>query len=123
MRRTPGPLLGHLPAIYHTSEDLRVVLAVLETVLWGTEEKELGGERRQQLLDGSRPLADAIASISSLFDAFHTPKEFLPWLAQWVALTDLRGLPEERQRQLLATIVPLYAKRGTKSYLEELLNF
>src|SRR5262249_34690124 len=122
MRSTPGPLLSHLPAIYHTSENLRVVLAVLEAVLLGVEEKESDGERWQQLLDGRRPLADAIASISSLFDACHTPREFLPWLAQWVALSDLKRLPEERQRQLLAKIVPLYATRGTKNYLKELLK-
>lgn len=147
MPNSPGPLLNHLPAIYHTSEDLRTVLSVFEAVLFGTDgegpsgqrrwqfgdesgldeqlcgEEFEGEERRQQSIDESRPLGNTIANIASLFDALKTPKEFVPWLAQWVALTHLDGLTEERQRQLLAEIVPLYAKRGTKKYLEQLLAF
>ncbi len=123
MPSAPGPLLNHLPAIYHTSEDLRTVLSVFEAVLLGLGEKGRTEERRQRSINESLPLEDAIANIASLFDAFETPKEFVPWLAQWVALTHLDGLTEERRRQLLAEIVPLYAKRGTKKYLERLLEF
>jgi len=123
MPNSPGPLLNHLPAIYHTSEDLRTVLSVFEAVLFGMGEKGRTEERRQRSINENLPLEDAIANIASLFDALETPKEFVPWLAQWVALAHLDGLTEERQRQLLAEIVPLYAKRGTKKYLEELLKF
>jgi len=114
MSSTPGPLLNYLPAIYHTSEDLRQLLAVFEAVLLGGDGKGLGQER---------PIVDSIAKIASLFDAYETPREFVPWLAQWVALSHLSGLPEQRQRELLAEIVPLYARRGTQTYLEQLLEF
>jgi phage tail-like protein len=116
-----GPLLNHLPAIYHTSKDLQALLSIFEAVLFGTDGRGPSGQRRLSL-DEIMPLEDAIASIASLFDAYETPKEFIPWLAQWVALTHLSGLTEERQRQLVARIVPLYARRGTKNYLAELVT-
>jgi phage tail-like protein len=108
MPSPPGPLLKYLPAIYHTSEDLCKLLAVFEAVLFGTDGKGL---------------VSSIATIASRFDAYETPKEFIPWLAQWVALSYLSGLTEQRQRDLLAEIVPLYAQRGTQIYLERLLEF
>ena len=117
MSSPSGPLLNYLPAIYHTSEDLCKLLAVFEAVLFGVDGEEPGQERRQQ------SIVDSIATIPSLFDAYKTPKEFVPWLAQWVALTHLSGLTEQRQRDLLAEIVPLYAQRGTRKYLERLLEF
>ena len=104
----PGPLLSHLPGIYHSSEDLREFLSVLEEVLFGP---------------GGRALEPQIAGIHTYFDAAETPDEFLPWLAEWVALTHRIGVSPKRQRDLVAMIVPLYAKRGTKTYLAKLLEF
>jgi phage tail-like protein len=121
MSSPPGPLLNYLPAIYHTSEDLCKLLAVFEAVLFGVDGKEPIQER--QSISELLPIVNSIATIASLFDAYKTPKELVPWLAQWVALTHLSGLTEQRQRDLLAKIVPLYAQRGTKTYLERLLEF
>jgi phage tail-like protein len=123
MPTSPGPLLNYLPAIYHASEDLRTLLAVFEAVLVGAEGEHARQERQRRSMDELLPIVDNIASIAALFDPYETPKELLPWLAQWVALSHLSGLTEWRQRQLLAEIVPLYAQRGTKGYLERLLDF
>jgi len=123
MSSPPGPLLNYLPAIYHTSEAVCKLLAVFEAVLFGVDEKEPGQERRRQSISEILPIVDSIATIASLFDAYETPKELVPWLAQWVALSHLSGLTEQRQRELLAEIVPLYAQRGTQTYLERLLEF
>ena len=123
MSSPPGPLLNYLPAIYHTSEDLCKLLAVFEAVLFGVDGKESGQERQWQSISAPLPIVDSIATIASLFDAYETPKELVPWLAQWVALSHLSGLTERRQRDLLAEIVPLYAQRGTQTYLERLLEF
>jgi phage tail-like protein len=123
MASPSGPLLNYLPAIYHTSEDLRQLLAVFEAVLFGVDGKEPRQERGQQSISELLPIVDNIATIASLFDAYETPKELVPWLAQWVALSHLSGLTEQRQRELLAEIVPLYAQRGTQTYLEKLLEF
>jgi phage tail-like protein len=103
-----GPLLSHLPGIYHSSEDLRELLSVFEEVLFGPDK---------------RALEPQIARIHSYFDAFETPDEFLPWLSEWVAVSHKVGLSPKRQRKLVARIVPLYAKRGTKVYLTKLLEF
>jgi phage tail-like protein len=102
-----GKLLGQLPGVYHSSEDLRTLLSALEIVLF---------EPNKQALESQ------IAGIARLFSAMETPEEFLPWLAQWVALSHRMGLPLEQQRRLVEKIVPLYAWRGTKRYLIKLLK-
>jgi phage tail-like protein len=102
-----GKLLGQLPGVYHSSEDLRTLLSALEIILF---------EPNKQALESQ------IAGIARLFSAMETPEEFLPWLAQWVALSHRMGLPLEQQRRLVEKIVPLYAWRGTKRYLIKLLK-
>src|SRR5262249_24952713 len=44
-------------------------------------------------------------------------------LSEWVALSQASGLSLERWRRLVGRIVPLYAWRGTRHYLTELLSF
>jgi len=51
-----------------------------------------------------------------------TPARFLPWLAGFAALTLPAGISENRQRELIARIIDLYHIRGTKKYLQELLD-
>ncbi len=124
MKSNPNrKLLNYLPAIYHESKDLGVLLSVFEKILYG----ELGQDQRKKgprpSLDELIPVVDSITTISCLFDAAETPRDFLPWLARWVALSHFEGLSEKRQRKLLAEIVPLYALRGTKRYLAEMLEF
>ena len=115
-------LLDFLPAVYQDSVDLLKILTVFENVLFRPVGQ--GQTLDKDIISPKTPsVEDHIARIPSLFDAYDTPGEFLPWLAQWVALFDLDGLEERRQRQLIAEIVPLYSKRGTKYYLEKLLNF
>jgi phage tail-like protein len=118
-----GRLLGYLPAIYHDSEDLREFLAVFEKVLFGSYQGENNQEGSKEFLSENSPIADRITMIASLFDAHETPEEFLPWLGRWVALFHLEDLKEHHKRQILSEIVPLYAIRGTKGYLERLLKF
>ncbi len=72
-------------------------------------------------------IEEKLNRIPDYFDADETPAEFLTWLAGWVALTlkegagwDEKTLP--KKRQLLAQIVPLYQKRGTREGLEEYLK-
>jgi phage tail-like protein len=65
---------------------------------------------------------DRIDGIPNLFDPFTAPADFLPWLASWMALTLRADWDESQQRAVLAKIIPLYAKRGTKSGIEEYLK-
>ncbi|MGR9087488.1 MAG: phage tail protein [Gammaproteobacteria bacterium] len=114
-------LLRHLPEIYHDSDDLRAVLSAFDRVLFGFDGTD----------SGSPPgLEQKIARIPALFDpkpgqvgaGNRTPTEFLIWLADWVALEGIQAMPEEQLRHLIARIVPLYAIRGTRQYLIEILS-
>jgi hypothetical protein len=49
-------------------------------------------------------------------------REFLDWLAGWVALVPRPDVGDDIVRQLIARAVPLYAKRGTKAGIEEILS-
>jgi P2-related tail formation protein len=49
---------------------------------------------------------------------FQAPREFLPWLAGWVALSLRADMDEQRQRDFIARAVPLYRHRGTRQALE-----
>jgi phage tail-like protein len=50
------------------------------------------------------------------------PREFLSWLAGWVALTLREDWDELRQRDLIAKAASLYRLRGTKRGVEEFLR-
>ena len=69
-----------------------------------------------------RPLEDEIEGIHRLFDAETTPREFLSWLAGWVALALRTDLSPARQRRVLANTVRLYRIRGTRRGMEEILK-
>ena len=49
------------------------------------------------------------------------PAEFLPWLANWVALSLREDWDEEEKRRFISRVVPLYRQRGTKAGLTEML--
>jgi phage tail-like protein len=123
MRRETEKLLNMLPAIYHESDDLASLLAVFELILYGTESDPPEHERRRVSVMETWPIVNSITTISSLFDAYETPREFIPWLSQWVALSNTEDLSENDKRQLIAHIVPLYAKRGTSGYLKKILTY
>ena len=53
--------------------------------------------------------------------ADRTPERFLPWLASWLAFTPRHLFEPWRLRRVVAGIVPLYGRRGTRAYLEALL--
>lgn len=111
-------LLQHLPAIYRDSRALGDLLSTLEEVLLGSapEERSPGLEERIAALpDLLHPDTLCNAGTGEL-------RRFLPWLAQWVALSPFEGLNPERTSLLISRIVPLYARRGTRGYLQELLG-
>lgn len=105
--------LGHLPAIFAEDPLLGRFLLAFEQVLGGLPGSE--GEPR-------RGLEEIVAAIPSLFDPLETPREFLDWLAGWVALGLRADWREEQQRSFLANIVSLYRRRGTRQNLIELLR-
>lgn len=65
---------------------------------------------------------DRIGNISEYFDPDATPKEFLEWLAGWICIEDTFLWNEEQLRYLLKNGIRLYKIRGTKRYLEEMIQ-
>jgi phage tail-like protein len=130
-----GRLLAALPAIYRATDDsgqLRALLGAFERVLLSSGDAD------------APAIAEEIDAIPSLFaplgvmpSAQRTtangpariqgearggaPERFLPWLAQWVAFTPYRYFSAEELRRIVAGIVPLYGRRGTRDYMEKLL--
>jgi phage tail-like protein len=118
-------MLESLPAIYRASDSgghLGQLLGAFEEILFYNEEGQEPFGIEQQI--------DAIPSLfSPLGDEntrqlsyMQTPDRFLSWLATWVAFTPHELFSPDQLRTLISRIVPLYAKRGTRAYLEELLK-
>lgn len=127
-------LLRHLPEVFHDlsknypSSDDSSIKKVLPDLLDAFGEVLFGSE-------GSTPdgLDQIITNLPNLFDPRpgqvvsnstleRTPNDFLPWLSDWVALGQLNSVPEDQQRVIISQIIPLYACRGTKRYLKEILR-
>lgn len=130
--RAESRLLQYLPEIYRGKDNdfLNGVLAAFEKILLGRDD----GLPFPSAMDDGTPLPQAgvhfpdkgleesIADVAGCIDPYATPKEFLQWLAGWVALTLRADLTELEQRDFIARILPLYAIRGTPRYLTELLK-
>jgi phage tail-like protein len=110
-------LLVQLPGVYHASAHLRQLLCAFETILCEPHE---------------RALEVQIARIAMLFDVTgqqapgwlsERRDALVPWLEQWVAVSGPRALSLEGRRRLIGRTVPLYAWRGTRRYVTDLLRF
>lgn len=116
-------LLDSLPAVFQEDREGGAP-DFLGRFLLGFEQVLLG------LGDVDEPgLEETIARIYRYFEpgaavapGERAPREFLQWLAGWVALTLREDWDELRQRDLIAKAVPLYRLRGTRRGVEEFLR-
>jgi phage tail-like protein len=121
MAGVPEPesiLLQYLPAICQEADEqqgrfLERLLAAFEKVLLGREDA---------VAFSDAGLEEEIAALPSLFDPWKTPSRFLEWLAGWAALALRADTEESEKRKLIASIIPLYRWRGTRRYLERLIE-
>jgi phage tail-like protein len=133
----PSSLGQYLPALYRDREHpfLGRFLLAFEKVLIGLNDKvefpKLADDVRFPKLDErgnittlgrGGGLEETIGRLSDYFDPAQTPKDFLPWLAGWVALSLRADLEEEQQRHFIANAILLYRQRGTKASMVELLG-
>lgn len=86
--------LKFLPGMYQEDPFLKRFLMIFESVLG--------------------PIDRSIANLPIYTEPELAPEQFLPWLAQWVAVTLDSAWPVERQRALIANAVEIYRWRGTK---------
>lgn len=128
VRQLSNHLLNYLPPIYHEDPFIGQFLLAFEKVLLGRDDTISFPQLRDDVKFQPKGLEEAIASIAILFDPIgdgkeqRTPKEFLNWLAGWVALSLRDDWEEEAQRRFIGRIVSLYKQRGTKTGMEEMLK-
>ena len=115
-------MLDYLPEIYRDQEHpfLSRYLSAFEKLLIGRGDDVTIPHGAEGVASNS--LEATIASIASYFDPRITPTDFLPWLANWAALSLRADLNEGQQRSFLSNIIRLYRRRGTKDNLIELLK-
>jgi phage tail-like protein len=115
---SPSRLLEYLPSIYREDPTLGHFLLAFEKVLLGREDKD-GDWTNNEKLRELRGLEEVIAGLANFFDPNpdKTPKEFLPWLAGWVAFSLRADVDEKKQREFIANMIELYRWRGTKQNL------
>ena len=121
---SPHRLLDFLPAVYRRLPALEFFLEAFERTLFGSRgvpddvahgSGDTGGPRKVPA-----SVEEQIAKIPSLLDPNETPDDFLPWLAQWAAITLYRDAPN--RRRVVAEMIPLYRIRGTRHYMEQTLK-
>lgn len=144
--------LGYLPAIFQDPDaeggqsPIGRFLLAFEQVLTGLQDVDSPGF--EEILEGfteSEPLPGqslrTLGGVERYFDpGVRTPgagtdatgllpltqcvpdREFLDWLASWVALVPRADVSDGVTRQLVARAVSLYRQRGTKIGLEALLS-
>ncbi len=128
--------LDHLPAIFRTPAQAKTpsflgqFLRAFEDVLSGAGKADYPGLAEK--ISGIAPDANGARPLAGLYryaepgpgrkDAERTPKEFLDWLAGWVALSLRADLKEETQREFIARAASLYRSRGTPKGLADVLG-
>jgi len=110
----------YLPATLQKDIFLGKFLLAFEKILRGNDNSApiiLTGE--QQKPPG---LEEIIDIIYLYFNSQHTPKEFLPWLAGWIALSLREDWSIDVQRAFIQQMVGIYHMRGTKAGLIKILE-
>jgi phage tail-like protein len=120
----PCPICNQIEDAPEHPSHLREFLESFEKVLFGFDEdadqfKPTPHDKNSDDVEG---LGRKIERLHELFDPHKTRADFLPWLAGWAALSLRAGMSEKKQRELIAEIIPLYQIRGTKKYLQKLLD-
>jgi phage tail-like protein len=113
-------LLDHLPAIYRQHDgELSALLAPFEALLFDGDAAPGGLPGIGRELDD---LPSLFVPLGTDEDARRTPERFLHWLAAWLQFAPHGLVAPDRLRHVVAGIVPLYARRGTRDYLATLLR-
>lgn len=67
-------------------------------------------------------IAETLDGIPDFFYPSNTPNDFLDWLASWMGLVLKEEWSDDKKRDTIGKIIPLYRIRGTKRGLEELVK-
>lgn len=122
---TTSGYLSYLPAVLQQGTFLGRFLLAFEAILSGNVKAPEGYSKAMPL--GLEQVLDDIAIYFTPMAAAATPAdeapwEFIPWLAQWVALSISDDWTENATRELLARSIPLYRIRGTRAGIQGVLD-
>lgn len=104
----------YLPAPLQNGRFVGRFLLAFEAVLSGIEQADHSTHPRTP-----RGLGQVLDTITRHFQPREAPADFLPWLAEWVALELRADWSLATRREVLAAIVPLYTLRGTRRGIEQ----
>lgn len=127
MAPEPGDrMFASLPAVFRDrddSGDLARLLGVFEALFF------TGSSAQAAVLPGIERQLPAVPALFSPHPGpecqgatWRTPDAFMHWLAAWLSFTPHALFQPEALRRIVAGIVPLYGQRGTRDYLERLLD-
>ena len=102
MTHSPHPLGQTLPALYLEDAFVQRMCTALDEVL--------------------APVITVLDCFPAYLDPATTPSDILDWLASWLGLPGVAELPLERRRALVRHSATLYARRGTVTAVQELLE-
>ena len=115
----------YLPVVLQEYDFLGQFLLAFEKILSGQSET-YSKDKIEKIItkETHNPpgLEEIIDNIHHYFNPQQTPKEFLPWLADWVALSLRNDWKVEVKREFIQQIVGLYRLRGTKAGLIQILS-
>ncbi|MEZ0471119.1 phage tail protein I [Luteimonas salinilitoris] len=123
---TASRYLQYLPAPLQDGRFIGRFLLAFEAILSGgvVVRSEGGSASRQEnaTLERLQGLGGTLDEITAYFQPQETPPDFLPWLARWVAVDLREDWSELTRRNVVASIVPLYMRRGTRKGIEQAIR-
>lgn len=96
------PLMQMLPSIYHGDDFSARWLRGFDEVL--------------------APITSTLDCFSAYLDPALAPDDMLRWIGSWLGADDLDDIALPRRRSLVASVVELYALRGTAQGLREMME-
>jgi len=115
----PSSYLDYLPGIFQQDAEKGAFvgryLKIFEKFLSGIDDEALS----HVSIEG---MEQVVARLHEFFDPASAPREFLDWLAGWMALVLREDWEEIKKRRLIGQILPLYRIRGTKKGLEQYIT-
>ena len=99
---TPHPLAESLPAVYAGDDFARRWCQGLDEVL--------------------APVLATLDCLPAYLDPATAPPDIVEWLAGWVGVTLVQGIPDTRRRQLVMAAARLYVWRGTLRGIRDIIE-
>ncbi|AFY54240.1 phage tail protein [Rivularia sp. PCC 7116] len=112
----------YLPTVLQEDDFLGQFLLAFEKILSGTSKTSSQEQIITKETQNPPGLEEIIDNIHLYFNPQQTPEDFLPWLANWVALSLRNDWKVEVKREFIQQIVGLYRLRGTKAGLIKILS-